>query len=105
MSTSKPSHLEERIDLLTKDMAGKRRATNWSANLTLIIGLLAILLLCGYFGYGYRELDSVTQPEDIVAAASNYLDKYSVEARKTAAVEVRKSAPIWAQTGQPGVGR
>jgi hypothetical protein len=91
------SHIEQRIDLLTKELASKRRSTNWSTNLTLIIGLLAILALCGYFGYGYNELNNITKPDQILAAASIYLDEYSVEARKAAAVEVRKSAPVWAK--------
>jgi hypothetical protein len=91
------SHIEQRIDLLTKELASKRRSTNWSTNLTLIIGLLAILALCGYFGYGYNELNSITKPDQILAAAAGYLDEYSVEARKAAAVEVRKSAPVWAK--------
>jgi hypothetical protein len=63
----------------------------------LIIGLLAVLFLCGYFGYGYRELDSVTDPKQVVDAAQSYLTDFSVEARKTAGEEVRKSAPVWAK--------
>ena len=99
MSTTHPvtSHVEQRIDLLTKELASKRRSVNWSTNLTLIVGLLAILALFGYFGYGYNELNSITQPDQILAAASSYLDDYSIEARKAAAEEVRKSAPVWAQ--------
>lgn len=99
MNNQNPSniHVEQRIDLLTKELASKRRSTNWSTNLTLIIGLLAILALCGYFGYGYNELNNITKPDQILAAASGYLDEYSIEARKAAAVEVRKSAPVWAK--------
>lgn len=92
-----PSHMEERIDLLTKELAAKRRSTNWSSNLTLVLGLLAILMLCGYFGYGYYALDDMTQPKTIVASATTYINDFSEEARRAAAEEVRKSAPIWAQ--------
>lgn len=97
MSTPVTQYVEERIDLLTKDLAAKRRSTNWSSNLSLIVGFLAIFLLCGYFGYGYSMFDDVTQPETVVNAAKSYLEKYAVEARKTAAIEVKKSAPVWAQ--------
>ncbi len=96
-TTPAPSHMEERIDLLTKELAAKRRSTNWSTNLTLVLGFLSILLLCGYFGYGYYALNDLTQPKTIVASATTYINEFSVEARKAAAEEVRKSAPIWAQ--------
>ena len=99
MSSNSPvtSHVEQRIDLLTKELASKRRTMNWSTNLTLIFGLLVILALFGYFGYGFNELNSITKPDQILAAASSYLEDYSVEARKAAAEEVRKSAPVWAK--------
>ena len=99
MSNKNPvtNHVEQRIDLLTKELASKRRTMNWSTNLTLIVGLLVILALFAYFGYGYNELNNVTKPENVLAAASGYLDQYSVEARKAAAEEVRKSAPVWAK--------
>ena len=98
MSTSNtPSHTEERIDMLVKELARKRRATNWGTNLSLIIGLLAIAALCVYFGYGYFALDGITKPAEVVKFGKSYLDDYSREARKIAATEVKKSAPIWAQ--------
>jgi hypothetical protein len=92
-----PSHLEERIDLLTKELASKRRATNWGTNLTLLVGLLALVLLCGYFGFGYYMFDNNTQPETIVSAAKMYLQDYSEQGRQIASEEVRKSAPVWAR--------
>ncbi len=97
MNTYVPSHLEERIDLLTKELASKRRATNWGTNLTLLIGLIAILLLCGYFGYGYYMFDNVTKPETIVSSAKMYIQDYSEQGRRVASEEVRKSAPVWAR--------
>lgn len=96
-NTITPTLTEERIDILVKDLARKRRATNWGTNLSFVVGLIAIVLLCGYFFYGYMELNKITKPETVVKAAKSYLDNYSVEARRAAADEVKKSAPIWAQ--------
>lgn len=90
-------HVEERISLLTKELASKRRGTNWSSNLTLIVGLAALILLCGYFGYGYYELNDATKPENVLGFAQAYMEDYSEEARKIAAKEVRNSAPVWAE--------
>jgi uncharacterized protein (DUF2267 family) len=98
MSTSpKPTHLEERINLLTKDMASKRRSTNWSSNLTLIVGLLAILLLCGWYGLGYARIDEVTRPDEVLQVSRLYLQESSEQARRIAAREVQNSAPVWAK--------
>jgi hypothetical protein len=88
---------EERINILIKELSRKRRSTNWGTNLSLLIGLAAIVLLGGYFGYGYYMFDDVTKPENIVKYANSYLDEYSAQAREVAAEEVRKSAPIWAK--------
>ena len=99
MSTTNTSatHMEERINILIKELSRKRSSTNWGTNLSLVIGLLVILLLCGYFGYGYYMFDDFTQPKNVVTYANSYLDEYSTQAREVAAEEVRKSAPIWAQ--------
>ncbi len=98
MTTNNSStHFEQRIDLLAKELASKRRSVNWFANLSLVVGILVLLTLGGYFGYGYNELNSMTKPDQILAAASNQLNEYSEEARKFAAVEVRKFAPLWAE--------
>jgi len=98
MSTSSTTgHMEERIDQLNKELVAKRRATNWSSNLVLVIGMLAILFLCGYFGYGYYMFDDITNPRKIVNAAKSYVEDLSIEARRTAGEEVKKSAPIWAK--------
>lgn len=91
------AHTEERINQLAKELAAKRRSTNWSSNLSLFIGMLIILLLAGYFGYGYYMFNDITQPETIVGSAKSYLEDLSVEARRTAGEEVRKSAPVWAK--------
>ena len=91
------SLMEERIDILVKELARKRRSTNWGTNLSLVIGLIVIVLLGGYFGYGYYMFDDVTKPKNIVKYANSYLDEYSAEAKEVAAEEVKKSAPIWAQ--------
>ncbi|MDG1873360.1 MAG: hypothetical protein P8J27_05590 [Mariniblastus sp.] len=96
-ATPSSTHTQERIALLTKELASKRRSTNWGSNLTLIVGMIAILLLCGYFGYGYYMFNDITNPKTIVASAKSYVEDLSIEARKTAGEEVRKSAPIWAK--------
>jgi hypothetical protein len=94
---SDTTHTEERISILIKELAKKRRATNWGTNLSLIVGLLAIGALCVYFGYGYFALDEITRPEKVVDFAKSKLVDLSKDGRRIAADEVKKSAPIWAQ--------
>lgn len=90
------SHLEERIDHLVKELAGKRRVTSLGTNLSLLVGLISIALLCVYFGYGYFMLDELTRPETVVGSAKAYLEDNSPRAMEIAATEVRNSAPVWA---------
>ncbi len=97
MSEQQISPLEQRIDMLISDLKGKRRSTYFSANVTLLIGLLVIILLCVYFGIGYYILDDVTKPDKVVQSAKAMVDDYAKEARTVAAEEIQKSAPIWAQ--------
>ena len=90
------SHVEERIDHLVKELAGKRRITSLGTNLSLLVGLISIALLCVYFGYGYFMLDELTRPETVVGSAKAYLEDNSPRAMEIAATEVRNSAPVWA---------
>ena len=90
------SHVEERIDHLVKELAGKRRITSLGTNLSLLVGLISIALLCVYFGYGYFMLDELTKPETVVGSAKAYLEDNSPQTMEIAAAEVRNSAPIWA---------
>ena len=90
------SHVEERIDHLVKELAGKRRMTSLGTNLSLVVGLISIALLCVYFGYGYFMLDELTQPETVVGSAKAYLEDNSPRAMEIASAEVRNSAPVWA---------
>jgi hypothetical protein len=89
-------HVEERIDHLVKELAGKRRMTSLGTNLSLVVGLISIALLCVYFGYGYFMLDELTQPETVVGSAKAYLEDNSPRAMEIASAEVRNSAPVWA---------
>ena len=91
------SYLDERIGMLTSELASKRRSMNWSSNLTLVLGLIAIIALSGYFGYGYFRLNEITQPTMIVDAAYGQVDQYASRAREMAASEIRSSAPTWAK--------
>lgn len=97
MTERQASHLEERIDMLTRELAGKRRSTNWATNLTLLVGMLIIILLCVYFGIGYYIINDSTRPERIVQSAKGMIEEYAWEARNAAVDEIRASAPGWAE--------
>ena len=90
------SHVEERIDHLVKELAAKSRMTSLGTNLSFLVGLISIAMLCVYFGYGYYVLNDLTQPETVVGAAKAYLEDNSPRVMEIAATEVRNSAPVWA---------
>ncbi|MEM7781785.1 MAG: hypothetical protein AAF939_11020 [Planctomycetota bacterium] len=90
-------HIEERIELLNREISAKRIETNIFSNISLVLGLIVVIALGVYFGYGYKALNDVTQPEMVVSYAKAQITDASVEVRKVATEEIKKSAPVWAQ--------
>jgi len=86
----------ERLDQAQRELARLRARINRSAVLTGIVGVLALLLLAGYFYYGARLWAEVTEPETLVNYAHTTFDDYLHDARGMIEREVTKSAPGWA---------
>lgn len=80
---------------LLKDCATRTRRGNM---LTVIVGAFVLLLLGGYFAYGYSQIADVTKPKVMVDAAESWLEDQIPEVRKTLEAEVDKSAPVWAES-------
>jgi len=87
---------KERLDHAQRELARLRARINRSAGLTAVVGVLALLLLGGYFYYGARLWAEVTEPETLVNYAHTTLDDYLHDARGMIEREVTKSAPGWA---------
>ncbi|MSR59554.1 MAG: hypothetical protein EXS05_18245 [Planctomycetaceae bacterium] len=55
-----------------------------------------LLLMCGYFGFGYHEISSVMEPATLVAVAEGWIKDKIPEARQAVEAEVQRSSPVWA---------
>jgi hypothetical protein len=64
--------------------------------LTLIVGLLSIFVISGYFYVVYQRLSEYVQPEAIVDIGQNMLEERWPDAREAVESHVKTSAPEWA---------
>ncbi|MBM4002848.1 MAG: hypothetical protein FJ295_06100 [Planctomycetes bacterium] len=83
----------------TQQMLGRTASRLRLANsFTLIVGVLLVALLAGYFIFGYRQLAEIMEPDTLVAAASTWIEEQLPVARRTVQDEVTRHAPDWAES-------
>jgi hypothetical protein len=68
-----------------------------SNRLTLAVGTLMLLVLAGYFAYGYREIKKLVEPDTLVPYGAQMLQERIPEARHAIVQQVSTSAPVWAE--------
>jgi hypothetical protein len=61
-----------------------------------IVGVIALVLLSGYFLYGYKMISELLQPEKLVPLGASMLQNKLPEAREATVKLVSDSAPKWA---------
>lgn len=88
--------LAARVDQLSQQIAIHEAAMNRSASTTGIVGIIAIVLLSGYFFYGYKMISELLQPEKLVPLGAEMLHNKLPEARQATVQLVSDSAPRWA---------
>jgi hypothetical protein len=97
MNTTKDEDLAKKLDRLRHDLAAqasKTRRGNW---LTMLVGLLAMGALGGYFYFGYSQFAEVVQHERVADTVATILEDNLPSIRKSLEEETRKSAPVWAE--------
>lgn len=67
------------------------------ARLTLIVAMIVLALLTGYFWYGYQQFNALLQPQELVNVAASLLDENIQPAREGIQAEIEKQAPLLAQ--------
>jgi hypothetical protein len=92
-----PAALNERLHQVQRQLIDERRRTARSTTLVVIIGILALLLLGGYFAYGYSEIKKNTSNELLLSFAEQEVQNQLPRAREAVAEEIKKSAPEWAR--------
>jgi len=87
----------ERIEATHRELRALRRRFRRGGWITLIVGLALLLLIAGYFTYGYVQISSFKDPELLVSLVGNTLDQQIPEVRRRLEEEVNKNADTWAE--------
>jgi len=95
MSSSKT--LTERLEAAHRRLRGLRRRLQLGNWITAIIGFALLLLVAGYFAYGYSQISDLRDPELIVSLVGGVLDQNIPEVRKTLEEQVKTNASVWAE--------
>jgi hypothetical protein len=90
--------LAKRVEKLRAELVAQRKRTNFSAAATLVVGLAVLVLLGGYFWFGYSQFSEVTQPESLVKTVSTYVSDKIPDLRKSSQDYLVNNTPIWAAT-------
>lgn len=82
--------VEKRLDEISKKMATESKVL-------LIVGLVVVAVMTGYFVYGLSEIRSILDPEILVATGNDMLGKQIPVLREQVQKQVIESAPVWAE--------
>ena len=94
---SSTNSLPERAAAVGRQLRSLRRRFRAGSWITLIVGGLLLLLVAGYFTYGYCELASLRDPELIVSLVGDTVDQQIPLLRSRLENEVKTNAPAWAE--------
>ena len=99
-STTTPAatpSLAARVDQLSQQLSAHEATMNRSASTLGIVGIIALVLLSGYFLYGYKMISELLEPEKLVPLGAQMLHNKLPEAREATVKLVSDSAPKWAE--------
>jgi hypothetical protein len=94
---SDPAALAASLDDTDRLIKNCTSRTHRGNVMTIIVGILLLGLLGGYFYYGYSQISSVMEPETLVNAAQTWLDDQLPQVRRQLEAQIDKSAPEWAE--------
>jgi len=92
-SSSNDSKLQDVASKLSKISSSMARG----ARITAFVGIILMVLMLGYFAYGYNEIKDLTKPENLVALGGQLVDESLPQVLNLVKNTVESSAPDWAQ--------
>ncbi|HLQ46592.1 MAG TPA: hypothetical protein VK137_17745 [Planctomycetaceae bacterium] len=95
-SAASPQSLAERVDKLSRQISQHEVAMNRSARTIGTVGIIALVLLSVYFFIGYRMINELLQPKQLVPLGAEMLQKKLPEARELLVQKVSDTSPAWA---------
>jgi hypothetical protein len=97
MSTTHETQAADRLDAMRVRLAALSAKIRRGALLTLLVGLIILGLLTGYFYYGYTQFSEITQPDRIAGSVQTLVDDNLPSMRKSIEDEITKQAPTLAE--------
>lgn len=92
------SALNKRLEGAQTQLDSLRRGVKRSAIISTCIGVVLLLLLTGYFTYGYLQiLNFVNKPEEAVSLVGQTVEDMLPDARKQLETMIVNDSPAWAE--------
>lgn len=95
--TTTTTSLDERLDRMQRDLAAQQRQLTRRTRITVLVATALLIVLAGYFYFGYKNFDEVTRPKMVVSVAEDFVNANLPELRKSLQAEIIRSAPGWAE--------
>jgi hypothetical protein len=92
-----PNSPDDRLNRLERQIAALHTQLSRRSRITGCVALVLLIVLAGYFYFGYKNFDEVTRPEMVVQVAETFVDTNLPELRKSLQAEIIRSAPGWAE--------
>jgi len=88
--------VKERLARLEQDLIRQRKRVERTTWLTGIVGIIILIAVAGYSGYGYYAISDAIQPQKLVDAGTDMVDRNLPDLRRRLESEIVQSAPEWA---------
>ncbi len=96
-SPAAASALTERMNKMSQQILQQEAAIHRSSRTTATIGLIALVVLGGYFFYGYKMIAEVLEPKMLVRSATGLIEQQLPVASNSLIAQINNSAPTWAE--------
>jgi hypothetical protein len=87
----------QKLAHIQSTVASLQNRLNREVLITSLLGLVTIVAICGYFYYGYTQINELLQPKTLVNYAGTMAQDKLPELRQQLEAEVEKNAPVWAE--------
>lgn len=87
----------QKLEQLEKELDSLATSLSRSSKFTMFITIVLLVVIGGYFIYGYSQFSALLQPEPLVDAAAGLLDDNIGPTRETLEQEIIRNAPFWAE--------
>ena len=88
----------KKLQELEKELASLSKSLSRGATLTTLLTVVLLVVVGGYFVYGYTQFSALLEPKQIVDAVGGTLDDNIRPTRQTLQQEIIRVAPFWAES-------